>query len=178
MRKLVESSIVSLDGVVGAPWEWTGPLFDAEVKDYSRRQLARYDAFLLGRWTYEKLGGSWSQIRGEAYFDTINAMPKYVASTTLDQLSWHATRLDGDLVEAVAELKARPGRDLVKYGPGLDRTLVAHGLVDEFHFLLMPVVVGAGPHLLEGVDTGGRGLELVDTTRFGNGVLALTYVPK
>lgn len=178
MRKLVESSIVSLDGVVGAPWEWATPLFDAEVKDYSRRQLARYDAFLLGRGTYEKLGGSWSAIEGDDYFDTINAMPKYVASTTLERPTWNATRLEGGLVEEVTRLKAQPGRDLVKYGPGLDRTLVAHDLVDEFHVLLMPVVAGTGPHLFEGVDTAGRALELVDTTRFGNGVLALTYVPK
>ena len=179
MRKLIESSIVSLDGVVGSPWEWTGSYFDGEVKEYSRAQLSEYDAFLLGRVTYEKFASTWSQIQGDPYFDTINLMPKYVASTTLREMTWNATRIDGDVAEEVAKLKAQPGRDIVKYGTGqLDRTLIAHDLVDEFHLLLMPVVVGHGPHLFQGVDTSQRRLELTGTTTFGNGVVALTYVPK
>jgi dihydrofolate reductase len=179
MRKLIESSIVSLDGVVGSPWEWAGPYFEGEVKDNSRARLAGYDAFLLGRVTYEKFASTWGQIQGDPYLDTINSMPKYVASTTLREMTWNATRIEGDVAEEVAKLKAQPGQDIVKYGTGrLDRTLIAHDLVDEFHFLLMPVVIGHGPHLFEGVDTSQRRLELIDTTTFGNGVVALTYVPK
>jgi dihydrofolate reductase len=179
MRKLIESTIVSLDGVVGSPWNWTGPYFDGEVKDYSRGQLSGYDAFLLGRVTYEKFAATWGQIQGDAYFDIINRLPKYVASTTLEETTWNATLIKGDFAAAVAELKNQPGKNIVKYGTSrLDRTLIARDLVDEFHFLLFPVVVGEGLHLFEGIDTTGQQLELTRTSTFSNGVVALTYVPR
>lgn len=178
MRRLIESTLVSLDGVVGAPWEWTGEYFDGEVKDYSLAQLSEYDAFLLGRVTYEKFAATWAQIHGDPYFDKINGMAKYIASTTLRDTTWNASLLEGDVAEAVAELKNRPGKDIVKYGTsGLDRTLIEHRLVDRFHFLIFPAVVGVGRRLFEGVDTGQLRLELVDTKTFGNGVVAVTYVP-
>jgi dihydrofolate reductase len=179
MRKLIESTIVSLDGVVGSPWNWTGPYFDEEVKDYSRGQLSGYDAFLLGRVTYENFAAMWAPIQGDEYFDTVNGLPKYVASTTLRETTWNATLLKGDVADAVAELKNQPGKNIVKYGTSrLDRTLIARDLIDEFHFLLFPVVAGAGPHLFEGIDTTGQQLELTRTTTFGNGVVALTYAPR
>lgn len=178
MRKLIESTLVSLDGVVGAPWEWTGEYFDGEVKDHSLAQLSEYDAFLLGRVTYEKFAATWAQIHGDPYFDKINSMPKYVASTTLRETTWNATLLEGDVAGAVAELKNRPGKDIVKYGTsGLDRTLIEHGLIDRFQFMIFPVVVGGGRRLFEGVDADRLGLELVGTRTFGNGVVALTYAP-
>jgi dihydrofolate reductase len=77
----------------------------------------------------------------------------------------------------VAELKTQPGGHIVKYGNGpLDATLMAHGLVDEFHILLTPVAVGTGQHLFEAIDTA-PSLQLADVTRFGNGVLLLVYTP-
>ncbi|WP_028927364.1 dihydrofolate reductase family protein [Pseudonocardia acaciae] len=179
MRKLIESTLVSLDGVVGAPWEWTGGYFDGEVKDYSLAQLDEYDAFLLGRVTYEKFASSWGAIQGDPYLDKINSMSKYVASTTLRETTWNATLLDGDLAEEVAKLKAQPGKALIKYGTsGLDRTLIEHNLIDRFQFLIFPVVVGgSGGRLFEGVEAGRLKLELVETKTFGNGVVALNYVP-
>src|SRR5215472_3201374 len=90
MRKLIESTLVSLDGVVGSPEKWAMPFWDDENKRYALSRLAEVDAFLLGRATYEKFAASWSQIRGDDYFDRINSLPKFVASTTLRETTWNA----------------------------------------------------------------------------------------
>ncbi|GAB2544670.1 dihydrofolate reductase family protein [Nocardia heshunensis] len=178
MRKLIESTLVSLDGVVESPEEWANPFFDAENKRASLRQLADYDAMLLGRVTYEKFLANWSGITGDEYFETIGRMRKYVASSTLEAATWNATLLTGDLVDAVRELKRQPGKDIIKYGTsGLDRPLIENGLVDGFRFAVMPVVVGHGGRLFDGVDPKYLGLKLTNTTTFDNGVVALEYVP-
>ena len=78
MRKLIESTLVSLDGVIEAPERWAS--FDAESKAYSIEQLGNYDAFVMGRVTYEKFYANWGHTTGNPYIDLINAMPKYVAS--------------------------------------------------------------------------------------------------
>jgi dihydrofolate reductase len=80
MRKLIEATLVSLDGVVGSPEEWALPYWDEENKEYAHAQLADVDAFLLGRVTYEKFAAAWSQVVGDPYLDTINRLPKFVAS--------------------------------------------------------------------------------------------------
>jgi dihydrofolate reductase len=72
MRKLIEATLVSLDGVVGSPEEWALPSWDEENKEYAHAQLADVDAFLLGRVTYEKFAAAWSQVTGDPYLDTIN----------------------------------------------------------------------------------------------------------
>jgi dihydrofolate reductase len=107
----------------------------------------------------------------------MNTIPKYVASTTRRETSWNATIIDGDVASFVAELKEKPGRNIIKYGNGLlDSTLMEHGLIDEFHLLLTPVAVGRGQHQFESVDNAPP-LRLVDVTRFGNGVLLLVHTP-
>jgi|SRR5579871_224003 len=129
MRKLAESTLVSLDGVVGSPWAWTGQLSDGESRRHALAALDRYKAFVFGRVTYETFAATWSQVKGDVYLDRINAMPKFVASTTLHQTTWNATLLEGDVVEAIRRLKQEPGKDLIKYGTGkLDQTLVEHRL--------------------------------------------------
>ena len=75
MRKLVEATLVSLDGVAGWPEEWALPYWDEENKDYAHAQLADVDAFLLGRVTYEQFAAAWSQVSGDPYLDTINRLP-------------------------------------------------------------------------------------------------------
>ena len=78
-------------------------------------------------------------------------MPKYVASRTLREATWNSTILGGDVAEAVADLKAQPGENILKFGTGeLDRALIANGLVDEFHFWVFPVLAGTGQPLIEG----------------------------
>jgi dihydrofolate reductase len=91
MRKLIESTLVSLDGVIEAPERWAS--FDAEATALSMEQLGRYDAFVMGRVTYEKFFANWGQVAGDPYIDLISAMPKYVASRSLTQTTWNATRI-------------------------------------------------------------------------------------
>jgi len=132
----------------------------------------------LGRATYEKFAATWSQIKGDPYFDKINSLPKFVASKTLKDTIWNATLLRGDAAEAVRRLKMQPGKDMVKYGTGsFDRTLIEHRLIDEFHLSIFPITVGTGRRLFEDVGFNIPKLKLTETKALDSGVVALTYVP-
>jgi dihydrofolate reductase len=176
MRKLIESTIVSLDGVIASPEQWAP--WDAEDSALSLQELDNYDAFVLGRVTYEQLSAYWGQTTGDPYIDHINAMPKYVASSSVTQTTWNATLLRPDPSSAIARLKDQPGKNLIKYGTGrFDDTLVRDHLIDEFRFWIMPVVAGAGQRLFEHVDTSGLHLRLTDHKRLQNGSVILAYAP-
>ena len=177
MRKLVESTLVSLDGVIEAPERWAS--FDAEDTALSLEELGNCDAFVMGRVTYEKFFANWGHVTGDPYIDRISAMPKYVASRSLNETTWNATLLGPDPTSAIARLKDQPGKDLIKYGTSrLDDTLLRDHLIDEFRFWIMPVVVGTGQRLFEHVDTSGLHLRLTDVRRLENGSAILTYVPR
>ena len=175
MRKLVESTFMTLDGVIGAPQEWSPRYWDDEHASYATKLLSASDALLLGRATYEGFVQAWPSRDGE-YADRINAMPKHVASRTLQEATWNASIIEGDVSEAVAGLKEKPGEDILKFGTGeLDRTLLADGLVDEFHFWVFPVVAGGGVRLFDGIDL--THLKLVDATTFASGIVVHVYAP-
>lgn len=179
MRKLIEATLVSLDGVVGSPEEWALPRWGEENKKFAHAQIADVDAFLLGRVTYEKFAAAWSQVSGDPYLDTINRLPKFVASATLREMAWNATPITGDVAAEVARLKNQPGKTIMKHGTGqLDGTLISHGLIDEFHFSVFPLTVGSALRQFEGIDTSGLALRLTVTKTFANGVVQLTYVPR
>ena len=176
--RLVATEYVSLDGVFEEPGRWSGPWFDEQAAGFKWEELQASDALLLGRVTYEGFAASWSTREGE-FADAFNKMPKYVASRTLTETTWNATLLEGDVAEEVARLKEQPGRNIVKYGTGeLDRTLVEHGLVDEFHLWYFPVIVGAGKHLFEGAGFDTTHLKLADISRFDSGIVIHVYVPR
>jgi dihydrofolate reductase len=176
MRKLVESTFVTLDGVIENPQDWGPPYWDDEHASYARKLLFDADALLLGRATYEGFVQAWPEREGE-FADRINALPKYVASTTLTETTWNATLLEGDAAAAVAKLKEADGGSILKFGTGeLDRALIANGLVDEFHFWVFPVVAGAGVRLLEGLEP--THLNLVDSVTFGSGIVVHACAPK
>jgi dihydrofolate reductase len=176
MRKLVESTFVTLDGVIDSPQNWSPPYWDDQHAGYARDLLFAADALLLGRKTYEGFAAAWPQRSGDEYTDRINSMPKYVASNTLTDATWNATILDGDVADAVAKLKEEPGENILKFGTGeLDRTLLDHRLVDEYHLWYFPVSVGSGDRLFDGIATT---LDLVDTTRFKSGIVVLKFAPK
>ena len=138
MRKLVESTFMSLDGVIGNPQEWSPPYWDDEHNAYATKLLSAADALLLGRATYEGFVQAWPSRTGD-FADRINSLPKYVASNTLSEATWNATILEGDAAEAVARLKDEPGESILKFGTGeLDRTLMANNLIDELHIWLFP----------------------------------------
>jgi dihydrofolate reductase len=175
MRKLIESTLVSLDGVVESPERWA--TFDAEASELSLRELDNYDAFVMGRVTYERFRENWGA-GGNPYTDRIGAMPKYVASRSLGDVTWNATLLGPDVVAAIRDLKAQPGKDLIKYGTSrLDATLLGADLVDELRVWVMPVVVGSGRRIFEGVEPSSLRLNLTDVRRLRNGSAVLTYVP-
>lgn len=145
---------MTLGGEVGTN-DWARPYLDEQFGQYTSELLARADALLLGRVTYEGLSAAY---------------------TTLRELGWNAEVIEGDVASRVEELKGE--RDLLKYGNGpLDVTLVEHGLIDEFHLFLTPVAIGRGRHMFEDIDTAPQ-LRLLDVTRFDSGVLALVYAPK
>ena len=176
MRKLVESTFMTLDGVINDPQNWSPPYWDEEHAAYSSALLFASDALLLGRKTYEGFAATWPTRSGDEFTDRINAMPKYVASRTLENPTWNASVLEGDVPEAVAALKAEDGANLLKYGTGsLSKTLLEHRLVDEYHFWIFPVLAGSGVRLFEGAEAS---LDLVDTTRFGSGIVVHKYTPK
>jgi dihydrofolate reductase len=182
VRKLIEATLVSLDGIVGAQETWTSTYFDAESKDHALSALADVDTFLLGRVTYERFSARWPLIQGDKYFDRINSLKKLVASNTLRTVSWNATLIKGDIAAEIDRIKRQPGKDIMKYGTSqLDRTLVQHDLIDEFHLWYFPVVPALSEkpkRLFEDVDMSRVKLELADRRRFKNGTVLLTYLPR
>lgn len=183
MRKLIESTFVSLGGDIGAPQEWGAPyLFGPEPDEYSRALLFGADALLLGRKTYEGLSAAYTAMAADVtgqvsdFVAAMNAIPKYVASTTLTTVGWNATLLGPDVAAEVGELKKQPGKYLLKYGTGpLDRILLGHGLIDELQIWIVPVITGPGQRLFDGV--GDMALTLMGTRTFASGVVLLTYGP-
>lgn len=177
MRKLVESTFVTLDGVISDPQVWGAPYWDDEHLGYARKLLFAADALLLGRVTYEGFAQAWPSRSGDDYSDRINGLPKHVASRTLQEATWNATILQGDVAAAVVRLKESPGENILKFGTGdLDRTLIENGLVDELHLWIFPVLAGGGQRLIDGIST--THLRLVETTPFDSGIVVNTYAPK
>ena len=175
MSKLVVSTYVTLDGVIDSPQEWSLKYFDKEAEAFASEQLFAADALLLGRETYEGFVQAWPP-RGGEFADRMNRMPKYVASTTLDEpLEWNAKLITGDLIEEVSRIKR--DESLLTYGSGrLARTLLEHGLIDEHRLWVTPVVWGSGARLLEGATETKVG-ELIDAQTIPSGQTILTYGP-
>src|SRR5919202_1472105 len=152
MRNIIVSMYATLDGRAASLQEWTISYNSDAAAEYHADLLKHADGLLLGRQTYEIFAMLWPARAGELpYIDTINSMAKYVASTTVRELQWKNSHLiEGDVAQGVAELKERPGQDLVVYGGhGLVRTLREHDLIDEYRILVHPVLLGKGPSLVD-----------------------------
>jgi len=176
MRKVKLAMYVSLDGVIENP-AWTAPFWNDELSDLQAEYLYASDALLLGRVTYEGFAASWPAMEestGE-FGKKMNSMPKFVASTTLDEAEWNASVIKGDLGSEVTKLKEQPGRDLLIYGSGaLVDELTRLGLIDEYRFMIHPVLVGTGKRIFAGSTTE-TALHLIDTATTNTGVVVLTY---
>jgi dihydrofolate reductase len=178
MRKLIEGTLVTLNGVVTNQGKWSAGYFDAEAKAESIEALKECDLLLLGRVTYEQFAPRWSQILDDPYFAAVNAMRKVVLSNTLATATWNAEVLRGDAAEQVRALKQQPGKAILKYGvTALDRALIANQLIDEFRFWIYPVVA-EGTQLFNGIDTSHMQLELISTQRYASGVVRVNYRPR
>jgi dihydrofolate reductase len=178
MRKVVAVELVSLDGVMESPEEWSFSYSNDEMEEANAAGMAASDAMLLGRATYEGLAAFWpNQPAGTPMVDYINSVRKHVVSTTLEEpLEWNNSILiKGDVAEGISKLKRQPGKDITIIGSAvLVRSLLKDGLLDELKLLVHPVVLGKGKRLFEDGESG-RALELVDSKTFGTGVLYLTY---
>jgi len=188
MRRLVEVTFMSLDGVIDAPdiTQQAAPYFsgDEEHDRYQKERLFAADALLLGRKTYEQLSKAYlgmatsGQGAPKEFVERMNGIPKFVPSTTLESASWNASIIHGDLAEEVRKLKGQPGRDIVKYGTGVvDRVLFSQRLVDLLCIVVYPFLLGHGTHLFERVELTTH-LRLTDVKRFASGTMVLEYQPK
>ncbi|MET8231757.1 dihydrofolate reductase family protein [Micromonospora sp. NPDC005298] len=181
MRKLINSTYITLDGVIENPM-WTAPYFDEEAAAFAGSQTEDADALLMGRATYDGFSQAWPTMdesdpsTGAAFFNNVK---KYVASTTLTNPTWNNTEvLQGDLVEAVAKLKAQDGKDIVQYGYGsVTAQLVKAGLIDEVRFWIHPVLEG-GASLSTPLTDVKATFELIDTRVHKSGVIIASYRPK
>lgn len=178
MRRVVASLFMSLDGVVDAPQDWHFPYVNEEMLGAIAASMSA-DTIVLGRRTYEEWAAYWPQQPSDGGMaDHINGTPKLVASTTLDRLAWeNSSLIEGDVVDALAELKNQSGGEISITGSGtLVRSLLEAELIDELRLLVHPIVVGRGKHLFEhGAKP--KGMELADSQAFDTGVLKLSYRP-
>jgi len=177
--RLVATEYLSLDGVFEEPGHWSFPFFNEEAAQFKSDELQASEALLLGRRTYEGFAAAWPTMEGTGDFGVrMNTMPKYVVSSTLKELTWEGSVLvRGDLAEAIGELKARPGGDLLLSGSAqLFNGLLRENLIDVYRFMVHPVVLGQGKRLFE--EAGARrDLEVVETRRFATGIVILEYRP-
>jgi dihydrofolate reductase len=193
MMRLTLHTFLTLDGVMqapGAPDEdrdggfehggWSFPYGDQDFGEAVVGWFSRAGAFLLGRKTYEIFSGYWPKVTDpdDPVASKLNALPKYVASTTLGSAGWHnSSVLGGDLAAEVAGLKERPGDELQVHGSGeLAQTLIDHDLVDEYRLLYYPVHLGSGKKLFrDGTKPGA--LRLIHSSTTSTGVIIATYEP-
>jgi dihydrofolate reductase len=186
MGRVVVTEFVSVDGVIQAPgdpseyerggWATGGGQAGNQFKF---DELMASDAQLLGRVTYEGFAKAWPSIEGTGVFgEKMNAMPKFVASTTLRDPEWENTSvLDRDLGAAVTALKDRYDGDILIAGSArLVQSLLELDLVDELRLMVFPVVLGKGTRLF-GETSAVKPLRLVDSTSLEDGVFVLTYRP-
>jgi len=185
MSKLIVTEFVTLDGVMEAPGGepthphsgWVFDYMGPEQEEFKFQEILEADAHLIGRVTYESFAGAWPKRSGE-FADRMNSMPKYVATTTLDELEWNnSTPIRGDVPTEVAKLKQQDGGSILVAGSRtLVHTLVENDLVDELRLMVFPVVLGSGKRLFpESPDK--VPLELTDTKTFATGVQVNTYQP-
>ena len=186
MGKIVISTNISLDGVVQDPdgaegFKLGGWLRKSGGKDLDEwsdvflKEALNTQALLLGRRSDEWFASRWLSRSGE-WADRLNALPKYVVSSTLDAARWsNATVLTGEVGDEVSKLKKELDGDIVIYASyQLGRALIENDLVDELRLIVFPVVLGAGERLF-GETSDQKPMRLVDTRTLGDGLTRLTY---
>lgn len=177
MRKIIAGEFISLDGVAEAPDTWHMSYFDDELG--AAVDSIMQAEMLVGRRTWAEFAAYFGPQDGDPLADGMNATPKYVVSTTLESADgWaNSTLLGGDWVRRLREIKASDGPDIGVTGSlTLVRALLAHGLLDELHLLVHPLVVGKGAQLFPG-GSDGVALTLLRSSALGSGVLHTVYAP-
>src|ERR671916_3192498 len=181
MRTLRYSINVTLDGCC----DHRAGIVDEELHRYWAESLARADALLFGRVTYEMMEEAWRPPAApgarpewmEPFAQTINAAKKYVVSSTLERVDWNAELVRGDLGKAVQQLKRESGKGLFVGGVKLPLALAELGLIDEYEFVVHPRLAGHGPTLFAGLSKHVE-LKLVSRREFASGAVAMRYEPR
>lgn len=175
MGKIVNSTFVSLDGVMNHMERWHFDYVSDQTDELALSQLREANAMLMGRGTYEIYASAWPGRDGE-YAERINAIPKHVVSTSLKDPEWNATTVvEGDLLDAAVRLKETIGTILMHgFGP-VAKSLAAAALLDELHLWYHPVLAGVGDPddvlLTPGLHAT---FETTGTTTFDNGVVVIS----
>jgi dihydrofolate reductase len=190
MRKIIVSEFISLDGVIQAPGGadedteggfahggWTMPYWDDEIGVLFDKAMSESDALLLGRKTWQIHGGAFDPMpAGDPFGDLMNSKQKYVVSTTLTNAdAWrNSTLISSNVVEEVRALKAQTGKNILMDGSSvLVQTLAEHDLIDEYHLLVYPVVLGGGKTIFP---NGKRlNMKLLEARPLGSGVVVMHY---
>jgi dihydrofolate reductase len=160
---------------------WSFKFSDPAGMRFKLDEVMEFDALLLGRVTYEGFAEAWPERRDEVGFaDKMNAMKKYVVSSTLDGATWENSEVvggGGDAPAVIAALKQQDGGDLLVAGSrSLVRLLAQHDLVDEYRLMVHPIVLGSGKQLFDGIETPFT-LKLTDSQVLASGSLILIYEP-
>jgi dihydrofolate reductase len=162
---------------------------DEDLHRHAVENLARADALLFGRVTYEMMEAAWrAPVRTgaspdwmqpwmEPFARTIDAAKKYVVSSTLERVDWNAELVRGDLGKAVQQLKRESGKGLFVAGVKLALALTELGLIDEYEFVVHPRLAGHGPTPFAGLSKW-VDLTLVSRLEFGSGAVAMRYQPR
>jgi dihydrofolate reductase len=183
MRKLVVSEWVTLDGVFDANTmkDWFTPYDSEDRRKHIKAGIMAVDAFLMGKVTYKMLASYWSPLPDDAeegLAGKLNNTPKFVVSSKLKKADWNnSTIIKDKVVKEITKLKQQPGNEIQIGGSAtLVQSLMKANLIDEFRFLVHPVIMGRGKAFFkDGMRT--KGLELVDTKALALGVMSLTYKP-
>jgi dihydrofolate reductase len=184
-RNIVVTEYVSLDGVVEDPvgmegsglGNWTGPYKRGPEGDaFKHGELFSADILLLGRRTYSGFAAVWPTVKDETGFaDRINALPKYVLTSTLKRADWNNSHfLSEGFLNRVAKLKGEEGGDILVYGSAsLVHLLMQRGLVDEIRMMIYPTVLGRGKTLFP--QEMKANLSLAECKVLGSGIVLLRY---
>ncbi len=183
MRRIINSTYMTLDGVVQKPQFWSFDYRDEAAAAFAHDQLFNCDAILMGRIAYEGLAGYWPTATDtDGTADRMNSLPKYVISNTLTQPQWNNTTVIDrtDFPTRMRELKQQPGQDIIQYGYGpVTTALLHHDLLDELRIWLHPLMVGghSPDDLLAAAGTEAR-LRLTDHKTYDSGLIILSYQPQ
>jgi dihydrofolate reductase len=179
MRRIINSTYISLDGVVDNFYRWpsVGP---DDAHDETQLELLRQcDAILMGRRTYEGFAPAWQARSGDELSERFNSIAKYVVSSTLRDPEWNNTSvISSNVAGELKRLKDQPGKAIVQYGFGqLTTTLIEHGMLDELRLWVYPLIAGSHDpqDLLFRTATPLTMFDLVDTDQRSNGIIILTY---
>lgn len=174
--RITAGLLITLDGVADTPERWQQPYFDPQMGATIAAQLDDADVLLLGRRTLEEFLGYWPHLTAvdNPLAERMNAIPKLVASTTLDTVAWQNTTIAGDDLAAELRGRHRNGERMTVTGSiTLVQWLLRAGLLDELAVMVHPLVVGSGRRLFDGVEP--VALTLHETRSYPSGVVSVTY---